>query len=354
MALAAVKQTNIVANRARNLIFFETEELCYNYKTGQWTVIPAYDGLGMYTINNKDSDIGLVRYSSGSVDLQEQLTSYVTQDATITTGERDINEGGRALVTGVRPLISGGDAKVVVSHRDTQNLGTRTNLLLRSEELTAAGWLENGASRAADAVNSPEGKLTADSVTGTSGTGRHVSQSATVTTTDEYTFSVWAKPSDAEAIALSLGGTPAITAVFNLSDGTVISTGDDVLRVTVDGFGSGWYRFSITCVPILTTTFFRFYLAAADGTWFSASPDTVMYLWGAMVEKAGTLGGYILSEAAAGTSDVHSTILTTPNSRSGVAGFRDEGRYHRLKISATAGFDTIMGADVEFAPTGRI
>ena len=112
--MAQTKQTNIVANKQRHLIFFESEELCYNYKTGQWSEITAYDGLGMFSVNSKTSDIGLIVYSGGAVDLQEQTTSDVAQTATFETGAQDLNQGGRTIVNSVRPLINGGTTAVVI------------------------------------------------------------------------------------------------------------------------------------------------------------------------------------------------------------------------------------------------
>lgn len=117
----AVKQQNIAVNRARHLIFFEGDELCYNYKTQQWTEITAYLDLGVYSVNSKTSDIGLVRFSSGSVDLQSQLTSYDAQTAVITTGSPNINPGGRAVVNGVRPIANGGTYAVRVGTLDDIN-----------------------------------------------------------------------------------------------------------------------------------------------------------------------------------------------------------------------------------------
>ena len=115
------KQTNIVANKLRHLIFFEGQELCFNYKTGQWSEIPAYDGLGMFSVNSTDADIGLVRYSSGSVDLQVQATTDEAQTATLETASADLNEGGRSVITGVRPLINGGTTTVQVGIQDALN-----------------------------------------------------------------------------------------------------------------------------------------------------------------------------------------------------------------------------------------
>lgn len=113
------KQTNIVANPSRGIVFFEGEELCYNYKTGQWSRVPAYDTYGMFSIDNAAQDIGLVVYSSGSVDLQAQTNSDVAQDATISTGAVDLNPEGRCIVTGVRPLINGGTPTAQVGSQDS-------------------------------------------------------------------------------------------------------------------------------------------------------------------------------------------------------------------------------------------
>lgn len=119
MALGVIKQSNIAVNKARHLIFFEGTELCYNYKTQQWSEITAYDGLGMYSINSKLHDIGLVVFSSGSVDLQDQSTSFAAQTATITTASPDPNQEGRGVITGVRPRSNGGTHAVRVGTQDS-------------------------------------------------------------------------------------------------------------------------------------------------------------------------------------------------------------------------------------------
>jgi len=113
-----INQLNAVANKSRHMVFFEGYEFCYNYKTDQWTSLPAYDGLGFFSVNSKTVSIGLVVYSAGSVDLQEQLTSYVPQTAVFETGAPNINPGGRAVVGGVRPIVNGGTYSVRVGVQD--------------------------------------------------------------------------------------------------------------------------------------------------------------------------------------------------------------------------------------------
>lgn len=136
MALATVKQQNIAVNRARNLIFFEGTELCYNYKTGQWTDCPAYLDIAFYSINSKNHDIGTVIFSSGSVALQPQSVSYPAPAAVITTGASDLNPGGRSFVSGVRPRVNGGTYAVRVGVQDniddTVTWSTSTSVNTRS------------------------------------------------------------------------------------------------------------------------------------------------------------------------------------------------------------------------------
>lgn len=140
MAVEVSTQRNVVANPTRHLVFFpgssssaDDSVLCYNYKTGQWTHATAYDGVGLFSVNEQTYDIGLVRFSSGSVDLQEQSTLHVAQDATLETAARDIHQGGRVVVSGVRPRVNGGTVAVRVGVQDaiddavTYSTGTALN-----------------------------------------------------------------------------------------------------------------------------------------------------------------------------------------------------------------------------------
>jgi len=168
------KQTNIVANKARHLIFFEGEDLCYNYKTDQWSLVSAYDTYGLFSVNSKTADIGLVVFSAGSVHLQTQATTDDAQTATFETGAIDMNTGGRTVVTGVRPLINGGTTTVRVGAQDnpggTVTYSTSTSLNSRTQmanirregryvraEITIAGGFTTFLG--ADVEFSPQGRV---------------------------------------------------------------------------------------------------------------------------------------------------------------------------------------------------
>ncbi len=118
MAIGSVKQQNIAVNKARHLIFFEGTNVCFNYKTQQWTRIPAYDGFGVYSLNDKDATFGLVRESGTAIDLQGQGSAGVVQTATITSSATKPNPGGRGVVEGVRPVSNGGTHAIRVGIQD--------------------------------------------------------------------------------------------------------------------------------------------------------------------------------------------------------------------------------------------
>jgi hypothetical protein len=153
-------QQNMATNNARYLLFFEGQELCYNYKTGQWSEIPAYNAIPMFSIDDPNADIGLIRFSiTGPADLQSQTLTGVPQTAVFTTGAPDINQGGRTFVGGVRPIVNGGTYAVRVGTQDniddsvsfstSTSVNTRSNMAnFRSEgryiraELTITGGFE--------------------------------------------------------------------------------------------------------------------------------------------------------------------------------------------------------------------
>lgn len=176
------EQTYVVANKARSLIFFEElgvgtdETLCYNYKTDQWTSVPVYSSAvdHLFSVDDEDADIGIARFSSGAVDLQVQTTSGVAQDATLATAAADLNQGGRTVVNGVRPLVSGGTTTVRVGVQDqlgttpswstSTSLNTRTHMAnFRSEgrwvrtEVSITGGFESA--WGADVDFTPQGRV---------------------------------------------------------------------------------------------------------------------------------------------------------------------------------------------------
>lgn len=119
MALSSPGFRKVVANKARHLIFFEQSGLVFNYKTGEWARVPAYDGSQMFTINDPNAVIGLIKFDSSN-DVEVATQGFANpQEALLETGFNKFDS--RVLVNGVRPLVRGGETETRVTTTDTFN-----------------------------------------------------------------------------------------------------------------------------------------------------------------------------------------------------------------------------------------
>lgn len=99
-------------NPAIQTVFF-SNNLAYNYVTQQWTRVPDIEpkiSIDSATgiIGQHDSEFGNGYDSTGGTPLT----------ATFETGSADLNPGGRAVVTGVRPFVNGGTVTVRVGRQE--------------------------------------------------------------------------------------------------------------------------------------------------------------------------------------------------------------------------------------------
>ena len=109
--------TRIKANPAIHTVFF-TNGCAYNYQTSQWTYTPTITPI--FDINDSAGIIGQYLTGSGTTTLTNS-SGGTAQTATITTAAPNINTGGRAVVTGVRPIANGGTYSVRVGRQDNIN-----------------------------------------------------------------------------------------------------------------------------------------------------------------------------------------------------------------------------------------
>ena len=111
-------QQVVVANPGNDTVFFESRDIAYNYKTKQWTRLVDLAGQGYYPIDSYDGVIGQIVFSGTDVALQTSDGGAATT-AKLTTGEVDLSQGGRVVISGVRPLVSGGTQAIRVGSKDT-------------------------------------------------------------------------------------------------------------------------------------------------------------------------------------------------------------------------------------------
>ena len=128
-------QQNVVANKAIDCVFFESQNLCYNYKTQQWTRVPALDGATFVGIDDASGIVGRTSVLAVGGVLMDQKGG-TAQTAILTTGEIDLNQGGRAVLTGVKPLVRGGTVTVRAGTREdlstTISYSSATSLTART------------------------------------------------------------------------------------------------------------------------------------------------------------------------------------------------------------------------------
>lgn len=360
---ALSKQENFAVNTNKSQVYIEDDAtpLSYNYKTNQWSSITDYAGIGFYSVDS-GVNIGLARISGTAVDLQQPDVADPATEAIITTGESTFSDGSRRIVTGIRPLLTANDAKVSLFTRDTLNPTGRSNFFLQSEDLSAAAWTKNAATVTTNQVVAPDGSTTADLLEGDGTTAVHgVTQTAqnVGTSSGAVTVSGYFKYSVLSYVQIyhQYNATTDNYVYFNIQDGNV--GGLDNTSGIITGYG----------IDTADNGFFRVYVSFSglgDATpdfsfrWCDSSGDAVQpyavgsYVWGLMVEQSDSVGEYIESGVTVGSVTLDQTTESSINSRSGVAPFRSDSRYHRVRLRVSGGFTTILGADVEYYPTGEI
>ena len=121
-----------------------------------------------------------------------------------------------------------------------------TNLVTYSEDFDNAAWLKLGSSVSANIAISPDGTQNADKIVEDSGSSGHtIYQAISVTSGSPYTFSVFAKAAERTKLWMDFFA-GANVGVFDLSNGTVITTGGTGLTASIENYGNGWYRCIIT------------------------------------------------------------------------------------------------------------
>jgi hypothetical protein len=180
----------------------------------------------------------------------------------------------------------------------------RTNLRLQST--FEGGWLPNQLIITNNTVVSPDGTLNGSSVSigiDVSSTRHRIIQLYPYTSGITYTASFFFKKNQHKWIQIcAVMGFPFDTwANFDLENGVVGNNGGIIgLNPTIEDYGNGWYRCSITGIPPSTGSFTGFEVLLTDNTdsgrypsYQSSVEENCIYVWGAQLEEGVTATEYI-------------------------------------------------------------
>lgn len=188
---------------------------------------------------------------------------------------------------------------------------SRTNAVLRSEELDNAYWTNTNCTIVANDIYGPANLQTADKIVATATNGNHGVQrgSLNVVADKPYTWSCFFKASEygfaQVALSPSSFGGVSPSAIVNLSNGAVTSTSNNTSSVWVEKFIDNWYRFGITATATANGTCTAYARIASDGETVSFAGDgsSGLHATGLQFEMGDTMTSYIGTTATSLTRE---------------------------------------------------
>jgi hypothetical protein len=181
----------------------------------------------------------------------------------------------------------------------------RTNLWYYSEQFDNAEWLKTELTVTANSVISPDGTQNADKITDTTANNEHRirATSSLFIITTATTLSIFAKAAEYTRFAIAnLSSSEYVK--FNLSTGSVISTGANFSNAKIENYGNGWYRLSATTST--SGTYGYGLLNDAGDFTFTGTGTKGVYIWGAQAELGSYPTSYIPTTSASVTRNADS------------------------------------------------
>ena len=191
-----------------------------------------------------------------------------------------------------------------------------SNLCLQSQDLGTT-WITtnavqtNLAALTTNTTKSPDGTNNADTLAaGSTATGIVAArqQGFTFTNGTHYTVSVFAKKKELDYLEVSNKDDSAtgmtFSQTFNISAGSMGSSGGSVYAASMRAFPNGWYRCEVSFQATANSTAEVFLKARSDNansSTFSATSGQGIYLWGMQVEANKYATSYIPTTTAAVT-----------------------------------------------------
>jgi len=199
----------------------------------------------------------------------------------------------------------------------------RTNLVPYSEN--TSGWNRTRSTSAiAPSITAPDGTATTVFLAADDSDNTHNIRTASFTTVadETYTVSIFAKKSTQDWIRLMFQDASTsvyIYAYFDLDNGAIGQTQDTgtnatYVSSTIEDYGNGWYRCSVTGdIGSTTTSYLKVYLAEADEDISFDADGTGVYIWGAQTELGAYPTSYIPTHTGASVTRSEETMAGPRN-----------------------------------------
>jgi len=179
----------------------------------------------------------------------------------------------------------------------------RTNLNTYSEDFSNASYTKISSSITTNATTAPDGNTTADKMVENNALTAHTMfKDIAVTISNPYTLSVFAKAGERTKLWLDFFSGLNL-AVFDLTNGTVITTLGTGLTASIVNYGNGWYRCSITQNAVSAILYPNIAPTINNTTspTYQGNGTSGIFIWGMELEAGTYATSYIPTVASAVT-----------------------------------------------------
>lgn len=200
------------------------------------------------------------------------------------------------------------------------------NRFTYSQTFDNAAWVKTEMAVTSAAGIAPDGTNTAFKlVPSTNALSHHLRQTGGISTTDIYTYSIYARAAGYNFFAIV---SSAFNACFNLQTGVVAVTSGSGISANIVSAGNGWWRCSITISEGSNSVYFLSRATQASAFDTTAGNGTSgALIWGAQLERARNPSTYTATTASAitrGTTLTNQVAAIYPGTINGTTAFNND------------------------------